>query len=114
MDEYINEKQLTKILKATSDVTRRSLLTSLVQEGPLRVTELAAQYDMSLNAISKHIKVLESAKLVSRTTLGRVHLIKAELAPIQQIDNWFKSLRSIWDLRLDNLEHILKKEFNDE
>ena len=80
----------------------------------MRGTELAAQYDMSLTAISKHIKVLESAKLVSRTTLGRVQLLKAELAPIQQIDNWFKSLRSIWDLRLDNLEHILKKEFNDE
>ena len=114
MDEYINEKLLSKILKATSDATRRSLLTTLVQEGPLRVTELAAHYDMSLNAISKHIKVLESANLVSRTTLGRVHLIKAELAPIQQIDNWFKSLRSIWDLRLDNLAAVLKKELNDE
>ena len=114
MDEYKNEKHLSNILKATCDATRRSLLTTLVQEGPLRVTELAAHYDMSLNAISKHIKVLESAKLVSRTTLGRVHLIKAELAPIQQIDNWFKNLRSIWDLRLDNLAAVLKKELNDE
>lgn len=114
MDEYTDDKKLTDILKATSDATRRSLLTTLVQEGPLRVTELAAQYDMSLNAISKHIKVLEGAQLVSRTTMGRVHLIKAELAPIQQLDHWFKNLRSIWDLRLDNLETLLKKELSDE
>jgi len=114
MDEYTDAQQLTEILKATSDATRRSLLTTLVQQGPLRVTELAAHYDISLNAISKHIKVLEGARLVSRTTIGRVHLIKAELEPIGQLDNWFKNLRSIWDLRLDNLEILLDEENSDE
>lgn len=110
MVEYSYEQQLTKILKAVADPTRRSILTYLVQHGPTRVTELAAQYDMSLNAISKHIKVLESADLSSRTMMGRVHLIEANLAPTTEIDKWFKELRSIWDLRMDELEKLLKQE----
>lgn len=103
-------EQLSLILKAVSDSTRRSILTTLVQEGPTRVTDLAEHYEMSLNAVSKHIKVLENASLVSRKTLGRIHLIQANLEPVNEIDRWFQDLRSIWDLRLDELEKILKKE----
>jgi len=114
MDEYKNDQHITDILKATSDTTRRSLLTTLVQEGPLRVTQLAEHYDISLNAVSKHIKVLEKAGLVSRTTIGRVHLIKAELGPIERLESWFKKLRSVWDLRLDNLENLLKEGNSDD
>lgn len=114
MDEYNDEQKLSVILKAASDPTRRSLLTTLVQQGPSRVTELAQHYDMSLNSISKHIKVLEAATLVTRKTIGRVHLIQAQLEPINEIDNWFKNLRSIWDLRLDDLETILNKEHCDD
>lgn len=107
MGEHSQEEKLSEILKAVSDATRRSILTMLVQEGPLRVTELASRYDMSLNAISKHIKVLEAAGLVSRRTLGRVHLIEAKLDPVYTIDAWFKELRSIWELRLDRLGEVL-------
>ena len=71
MGEHSQEHRLSEILKAVSDATRRSILTTLVQEGPLKVTELAGRYAMSLNAISKHIKVLEAAGLVTRKTLGR-------------------------------------------
>jgi DNA-binding transcriptional ArsR family regulator len=110
MTEQTNEQQLSEILKAVSDITRRSLLTSVVQEGPIRVTDLANQYDISLNAVSKHIKVLESAGLVTRKTVGRVHLIEANLGPVTEIDNWFEQLRSIWDLRLSHLEKILLEE----
>ena len=108
MGEYNEDDHLSEILKATSDLTRRSLLTALVQEGPMRVTDLADRYDMSLNAISKHIKVLEKAGLVSRQTHGRVHLIKAELTQLQMVDAWFKKLRSIWEIRLDLLEETLQ------
>ena len=66
MVEYKSEDQLSEVLKATSDTTRRAILTTLVQEGPSRVTDLAAYFDMSLNAVSKHIKVLEAAGLVDR------------------------------------------------
>ena len=59
MVEYEDNKMLSELLKAISDSTRRSLLTRLCQQGPGRVTDLAKVYDMSLNAMSKHIKVLE-------------------------------------------------------
>lgn len=101
MVEKIKEHILSETLKAVSDTTRRSLLTQLVQQGPSRVTDLAAFYDMSLNAISKHIKVLEKANLVSRKTVGRTHWIEANLSPVTEIDNWFKILKSIWEMRLE-------------
>ena len=110
MVEYSNEQQLTGILRAVADPTRRSILTLLVQHGPTRVTELAEHFDMSLNAISKHIKVLEAAGLATRNTIGRVHLIEADLAPAREIDTWFSELRSIWDLRIDELEKLLTEE----
>lgn len=109
-NETMNEEQLSEILKAVSDPTRRSLLTTVVQDGPVRVTDLANQYAISLNAVSKHIKVLESAGLLTRRTIGRVHLIEADLEPVKEIDSWFEKLRSIWDLRLQHLEKILCEE----
>lgn len=110
MVEYEEDYRLSDILKATSDATRRTILTTLVQEGPTRVTELAKQYEISLNAVSKHIKVLEAAGLVKRRTHGRIHLIEANLAPIMLIDQWFSQLKSIWELRLDRLESLLNEE----
>lgn len=99
--------QLSAILKAASDPTRRAILTLLAQHGPLKVTEIAARYEMSLNAVSKHIKVLENAGLVTRRTEWRVHLIEVQMAPLTLIDQWFAGLRSIWALRLDALETTL-------
>lgn len=108
MVEYANNKILSELLKAMSDTTRRSLLTQLCQQGPSRVTDLAAYYDMSLNAISKHIKILEKSKLISRKTVGRTHWIKADLNQVGIVENWFKELKSIWNLRLDKLDEIIR------
>ena len=102
-----DESRLSGLLKALCDTTRRSLLTRLCQQGPTRVTDLAHHYAMSLNAISKHIKVLEAAGLVKRTTLGRVHLIEADLERVEELSEWFASLRSIWLLSLDKLDTTL-------
>ena len=79
----------------------------LVQEGALRVTSLAAHFDMSLNSVSKHIKVLEEAGLVTRKTLGREHFIAAELEPLKLTEEWFDQLKSVWELRLNALETML-------
>lgn len=108
MVEYANENNLSELLKAVSDTTRRSLLTQLCQQGPSRVTDLANYYDMSLNAVSKHIKILEKTGLVLRKTIGRTHWIEANLDKISVIDEWLKELNSIWDLRLEKLNEILK------
>ena len=112
MVEYITSvkcEKLSTLFKAMSDATRRDLLTQLCQQGPTRVTDLANFYDMSLNAISKHIKVLEKAGLVQRKTIGRAHWIEADLGQTQLLEDWFQSLKSIWALRLDSLNDILKK-----
>lgn len=110
MVEYKGEDQLSAILKATSDTTRRAILTTLVQEGPSRVTDLAAYFDMSLNAVSKHIKVLEAAGLVDRKTAGRTHYISVNMDPVRLIDGWFSQLRSIWEMRLEWLDAALTED----
>ncbi len=107
MVEYKKDKILSAVLKALSDSTRRALLTQLCQQGPSRVTDLANVYDMSLNAISKHIKVLEKAGLVSRKTIGRTHWIEVDLKQVAAVDDWFSELKSIWALRLDKLEELM-------
>lgn len=102
------------MLKATSDPTRRRILTILVQEGPVRVTDLASRFEISLNAVSKHIKALERAGLVSRRTEWREHLIAPEMAPLKLIDDWFGQLRSSWEMRLEALAETLAQETSDD
>ena len=109
----MDEDDLSRVLKAAGDTTRRRILTLLVQEGALRVTALAAHFDMSLNSVSKHIKVLEEAGLVTRRTLGREHFIAAELDPLKLTENWFAQLKSIWELRLAALENLLVSKDDD-
>ncbi len=114
MVEYSDDEDLSRLLKAVGDGTRRALLTQLCQQGASRVTDLANYYDMSLNAISKHIKVLESAGLVRRTTIGRTHWIDADLGRVALMDDWLQSLKSIWALRLEKLDTILEQEKTNE
>ena len=114
MVERKNDTQLTAILKAAADPTRRHILTLLAQHGPMRVTDLAQQFEMSLNSVSKHIKTLESADLVSRKTLWREHMIELHPDRLHLIDAWFKELRSIWDMRLESLDILVAKEDTDD
>ena len=107
MVELIDKTVLSEILKAVSDTTRRSLLTQLCQQGPSRVTDLANYYDMSLNAVSKHIKILEKAGLIKRKRIGRTHWIEADLELLAEVEAWFAELKSIWELRLNKLDEIL-------
>ena len=114
MVEHSNDDIITEILKSMGDVTRRSLVTRLCQEGPCRVTDLASYYDMSLNAISKHIKVLERCGLVTRKTIGRSHWIEADLARIHIVESWFRELKSIWELRLEKLTELIEMEIKND
>ena len=114
MVERYTDTDLTVILKAAADPTRRAILTRLAQHGPTRVTTLADQFEMSLNSVSKHIKVLENAGLVSRRTEWREHLIELKTDRLALIDSWFNQLRSIWAMRLENLETLMSEEREDE
>ena len=105
---------MTAVLKAAADPTRRDVLTLLAQHGPTRVTDLAKHFEMSLNSVSKHIKTLENAGLVSRKTEWREHLIELKEDRIHLIDQWFTELRSIWEMRLDALEALMKEDKRDD
>jgi DNA-binding transcriptional ArsR family regulator len=109
MVERDAESELSAILKAAGDVSRRRILTLLVREGPMRVTHLASHFEMSLNAVSKHIKVLEAAGLVTRMKDWREHVIRAELDRLGRIDRWFADLRWVWDERLEKLDDLTTK-----
>ena len=69
---------------------------------------------MSLNSLSKHIKVLESAGLVSRRTFWREHIIEVQMEPLAEIDRWFRDLRSIWEMQLEVLDKLLTEEKTDD
>src|ERR1700712_5112846 len=77
--------QLDTALSALSHASRRAIIARLASDGPARVTEIAEPFDMSLNAISKHLKVLENAGLIRRAKVGRDHVIAFDPAPLKEI-----------------------------
>jgi len=86
--------------------TRRALLRKIAQE-ECRVTDLAEPFAMSLNAVSKHLKVLEAAGLLKRSKDGRVHRCRMDAAPLAQIDKVVKHYLSFWDAHLDAIQSEL-------
>ncbi len=100
---------LDRTLLALSDPTRRELLERLSQ-GEARVTELAAPLSMSLNAVSKHIKMLERASLVRRHIRGRDHYLSLDMRPLDGAALWIDTQRAQWTRRLRKLDEILQEE----
>ena len=94
---------LDTILYAIADPTRRAIIERLAH-GPTRVTDVAAPFRMSLNAVSKHIKVLERAGLVRRARQGREHTLELDAAPLAEVVRWSARYESYWTQRLDRLE----------
>ncbi len=94
---------------ALADPTRRIILARL-SKGEVRVTELAAPLPMSLNAVSKHIKMLERAKLVRRRVCGRDHYLSLDPRPLDRAARWMESQRAQWAQRLETLDAILHEE----
>jgi DNA-binding transcriptional ArsR family regulator len=95
--------QLGQVLAAASDPTRRAIMDRLAR-GPARVTDVAEPFAMSLNAVSKHIKVLEQAGLVRRWRQGREHTLELNAAPLQDVSRWAHRYAPFWGERLDRLE----------
>ena len=103
------------VFLAISDPTRRAILDQLAH-GPTRVTDVAAPFSMSLNAVSKHVKVLERAGLVRRERLGREHYLHLRAAPLREVARWTSRYERFWNQRLDALERFLaeSKEASDD
>ena len=99
---------LSTVLGAVSHPSRRAILARLA-DGPARVTEIAEPFDMSLNAVSKHLKVLEGAGLVEREVQGRDHVIKFRGEPLRLVSQWVHEYEQFWTERLDRLEHYFKE-----
>lgn len=96
-------------MTALADPTRRAILQRLAK-GEARVTEIAAPFDMSLNAVSKHIKILERADLVRRRRAGREHFLSYNPKPLDAASSWIERQRALWSARLDRLEALLIEE----
>lgn len=100
---------LDDTLMALADPTRRAILQRLAG-GEARVTDLARPFAMSLNAISKHIRVLERARLVRRRRAGREHLLSLDPAPLDEAAAWIETHRARWSAQLHALDAILQAE----
>lgn len=100
---------LDRTLLALADPTRRAILQRL-SSGEARVTEVAQPFKMSLNAVSKHILVLERAKLVKRRKVGRDHFLSYRPEPLDTAAKWMDDKRAFWGSRLNALESLLREE----
>jgi DNA-binding transcriptional ArsR family regulator len=98
---------LDRALSAVADPTRRAIVDRLAR-GPARVTDVAEPFAMSLNAVSKHIKVLEVAGFVRRVRHGREHLLELDATPLRELARWAHGYEQFWNEQLDRLEAFFK------
>ena len=98
---------LTSVFEAIAHPSRRAILDRL-SKGPARVTEIAEPFDMSLNAVSKHLKILEAAGLVTREVQGREHYIEFRGEPLRLVSTWVDYYERFWTQNLDRFEQHFK------
>ena len=106
MDEY---SALDDVMTALADPTRRAILARLAASDA-RVTDVAAPFAISLNSVSKHIRILERADLVRRRKLGREHMLALNPKPLDAASDWLYQHRALWAWRLGELDTILKED----
>jgi DNA-binding transcriptional ArsR family regulator len=100
---------LDTTLAALADPTRRAILARLIQ-GEARVTEVARPFAISLNSVSKHIRMLERAQLVRRRIEGREHILTLNPHGLDETARWIDEQRALWTWRLNELDNILKEQ----
>src|SRR6187431_984469 len=102
MGEYM-PMRLDGIFDALGDPTRRAILAQLSTR-EARVTEIAGKFPISLNSVSKHIRMLERAGLVRRSIIGRDHLLALDAGPLEEAQAWIEKYRRFWDDSLAALD----------
>ncbi len=100
-------EQLSAVFSALADPTRRAILERLAS-GEATVGELGAPFAMSQPAISKHLRVLEDAGLVSRRRRGTANLSRLEPSGLRDADDWLERYRAAWEERFDRLDEVLE------
>lgn len=107
-----NTHALDRAFSALADPTRRAIVARLAR-GETRVTDVAAPFDMSLNAVSKHVQVLERAGLVRRERVGREHVLSLHAAPMKEVARWVSRYEKFWNAKLDALGEYLAEDTED-
>lgn len=107
MGEY-NSAHLDAVFGAVADATRRAILAQLAT-GDARVTDIAAAYPISLNSVSKHVRMLERAGLIERTILGRDHVLSLNAKAMADADEWMAYYRQFWTDRLAALDKMVQR-----
>lgn len=100
---------LSKTFSALADPTRRAILARL-GEGPATVGELAAPFDISLPAVSRHLKVLETASLITREKEAQWRRCHIAAAPLEDAHEWISRYRAFWEAQFDSLDRFLTEE----
>ena len=105
-----NQKQITATFAALADPTRRRILLEVSNKGETAVTTVAKPFRISLPAISRHLRVLENARLIDRRRQGRVHFIRARPSGLKQAQDWINRCAAAWQFSFDALDSLLEKE----
>jgi DNA-binding transcriptional ArsR family regulator len=103
LSKQAHQDRLSRTFTALADPTRRAILEQLT-EGEASVSELAAQFPMTLQAVSKHLQILERAGLVSRGRSAQLRPSRLEAAPLEEAVTWLATYRRFWRKRFDRLD----------
>ncbi len=101
-------RALDDSLHALADPTRRAILRRLAQS-PARVTDLAKPFRISLNSVSKHIRILERARLVQRRRVGREHILRFRPESLRKVEVWIAQQQHIWQASLEAIDELLSQ-----
>jgi DNA-binding transcriptional ArsR family regulator len=107
MQTALASDHLSATFAALADPTRRAILARLAS-GEASVSELAEPFEISAPAVTKHLKVLERAGLISRSRQAQWRPCKLEATPLREVSDWVEQYRQLWEARLDRLEDYLK------
>jgi DNA-binding transcriptional ArsR family regulator len=103
----VSEAELDRIFQALSDSTRRAILRQ-VAHGEQTITDIARPYDLTFAAVSKHLKVLESARLIGRRKDGSFQMISLNPEALKTADQWLRFYQRFWSTRLEALKALLE------
>lgn len=101
---------LSNVLTAISHPTRRAIIERLAAEGPTRFSDVAQPFDMALNAVTKHLKLLERAGLIERERRGREVLILFRPKPLREVAGWVHQYERFWNTQLDHFERHFRSQ----
>jgi len=101
--------QLSDVLTAISHPSRRAILAHLASSGPTRFTDIAQPLDVTLNAVTKHLKLLQRAGLISRERQGREVFISLRARPLRLVAGWVHEYERFWNEQLDRFQRYFKE-----